>query len=30
MNFGINLVVVEKEPALARRQTANFHNDGEL
>jgi heterodisulfide reductase subunit A-like polyferredoxin len=30
MNFGVNLVVVEKEPGLARRQTANYHDDCEL
>jgi heterodisulfide reductase subunit A-like polyferredoxin len=29
-NSGVNLVVVEKEPALARYQTANYHHDYEL
>jgi heterodisulfide reductase subunit A-like polyferredoxin len=29
-NFGVNPVVVEEEPSLARRQTANYHDDCEL
>ena len=30
MNSGVYLVVVEKEPALGRHQTANYHDDYEL
>jgi L-2-hydroxyglutarate oxidase LhgO len=29
-NSGVNLVVVEKKPALARHQTAEDHDDREL